>query len=1156
VPRRVVRTYLFADLRDYTAFVETRGDAAAARLLRAYRSIVRAEIRAKRGVEIKTEGDSFYLVFNTPGDAVRCALGIARRAKAHNERHADLPLRIGIGINTGEAIEHDKAYVGSAVILASRLAQQAEAGRSLVTDTVRSLVRTGGLAPMRDLGAWKLKGVAESVHVYEIETTKSSAARSVGPSLRLPAMLLPPPLRGATGLVVCPELVQRELQLATLLEHVGAAATGESRIVAVAGEAGVGKTRLVRELARVAQEDGFYVFGGRSHASAALPYEPFIAALRPYAESRGTEILRRLLGTLTGELRRLLPEIDLAPANEDVTIPDDERRERFLRAIHLLLEDAASLRPVVLVLEDMHEADAASRDLLSYLATTLHGGICVVFTYREEDVGPTHPLRALIAGFDRERRLSHVALPPLDAAGVERMIKALVPERATGELAQAVLERSEGVPYYVEELLKTAVDEADAGADRLPLPRTVRDSVQMRLARLMGERGRPIADLLEAAAIAAIPLGYDVLLDLSGRGDRDTSEDLAAAVEAQLLERPPTQQEIYQFRHTLTRDAVASAIPESRQTLLHVRVAEALEKLRDDRQSATIARHFAAGGDGARAVRYARDGARAAIRVGAYAAAIDLLRLAATQGAGIAEEVDVLFELGAALRSAGRADEAEDVLLRARDLTRDEQRRARIDLELAAVLRMEGQRVEAVASVRRAIDALQAHQGPILAEALVHHADLAWAENDLRETARLAEDALGAAKRYQAPSVEVQALTLLGAASVRLGQDEGLEHLAEATRRGGALALGAEAVDAHMELARALLFRGRNEDALDAVKAGLALARARGLEFAQARLLAHATTICVNLGRYVEARRFAEQSVALARAGTIAASAARVSLAHVMSDQGEGEAALALFDSVREDSERNEPDRRVIYWSYRAQALLGLDRLDDAWESATRAVDLTAATPGMGMTAFLNAAEIAEARRDGSGIEALSRRFEDYFAGRDTPPVRLVRLEIAAIRELCAGRDAAMQFSEVADTYATLGARVRASYRRATAAIARMNDSRARASARRELATQMRDLESFGALRYVAALNRQLRRRTAARSVSGPLTRRQQRVAVLISRGWTDRRIARAIGVSDRAVGGLVRSVLAGLGVATRSQVAAWVADHPGLPRTAPALAP
>src|SRR3989441_2608813 len=1153
---RVVRTYLFADLRDYTAFVETRGDAEATRLLRAYRTIVRAEVRAKRGVEIKTEGDSFYLVFTAPSDAVRCAVGIARRARGHNERHGDLPLRIGIGINSGEAVAHDQGYVGSAVILASRLAQQAEAGRILITDTVRALVRTGGLAPMRDLGTWNLKGVAPSVHVFEVEVARASAARAVGPTLRLPAMLLPPPLRGATGLVVCPELVQRETEMAALLEHLGAAATGEDRFVALTGEAGVGKSRLTRELARVAQEDGFYVFGGRSHASAALPYEPFIAALRPYAQARGTEILKRLLGTLTSELRRLLPEIELPASSEDSTIPDDERRERFLRTIHLLLEDAASLRPVLLVLEDVHEAEAASRDLLSYLAATLHGGICVVFTYRDEDVGPTHPLRALLAEFDRERRISRIALAPLDAAGVERMTKALLPDRATDELARAVLERSEGVPFYVEELLKTALDDPDARADRLPLPRTVRDSVQMRVARLTAARGRPIADLLEAAAIAAMPLGYEVLLDLSGRADRDTGEDLAAAVEAQLLERPPTQQEIYQFRHPLTRDAIAGAIPESRQRRLHVRVAEALENLRDDRQSAPIAQHFAAAGDSARAVRYARQGAGAAIRVGAYAAAIDLLRLAAAQGAGIAEEVDVLLELGSALRSAGRAPEAEEVLLRARELAKDDQHRARIELELAAVLRMEGQRVEAVDAVRRAIGALQAHRGPILAEALVHHADLAWAENDLKETSRLAQDALAAAKRYHAASAEIEALTLLGAASVRLGKDEGLEHLAEATRRGRALSLGAETVDSYLELARALLFRGRNEAALAAVKDGLALARERGLEFAQARLLAHATTICVNLGRYEEARGFAEQSVALARTGTIAASAARASLAHVMSDQGEGEAAIALLNAVRADSERNEPDRRVIYWSYRAQALLGLDRLDEAWESATHAVELTVATPGMGMTAFLNPAEIAGARRDAAGVRALWRRFEDYFAGRDTAPIRLVRLEITAIRELCAGREAAGPFGAVADLYASLGARVRASYRRASAAVVRMNDPRSRLAARRELATQLRELESFGARRYVAALNRQLRRRTAARSVSGPLSQRQQRVAVLISRGWTDRRIARAIGVSDRAASGLVRSVLTGLGVATRSQVAAWVADHPGVRRPAAALAP
>ena len=215
----------------------------------------------------------------------------------------------------------------------------------------------------------------------------------------------------------------------------------------------------------------------------------------------------------------------------------------------------------------------------------------------------------------------------------------------------------------------------------------------------------------------------------------------------------------------------------------------------------------------------------------------------------------------------------------------------------------------------------------------------------------------------------------------------------------------------------------------------------------------------MNLGRYEEARAFAEQAVALARPGTIAASAARIALAHVMSDQGDGEAALAMLDAVREEAERNEPDRRVIYWSYRAQTLLGLNRLDEAWRSATQAVELTVATPGMGMTAFLNAAEVAEARRDLDGIDALSTRFDEYFAGRDTAPIRLVRLEIGAIRALCTGLDAASAFDEIARTYETLGARVRATYRGASAELARMRDPRGRAKARRELSSRIKELE-------------------------------------------------------------------------------------------------
>jgi DNA-binding NarL/FixJ family response regulator len=265
----------------------------------------------------------------------------------------------------------------------------------------------------------------------------------------------------------------------------------------------------------------------------------------------------------------------------------------------------------------------------------------------------------------------------------------------------------------------------------------------------------------------------------------------------------------------------------------------------------------------------------------------------------------------------------------------------------------------------------------------------------------------------------------------------------------------------------------------------------------------------------------------------------------VISDQGDGKAALALFDSIREQTERNEPDRRMIYWSYRAQALLGLRRLDEAWSAVTKAIELTLAIPGSGMTAFLNAAEIAEARRDSTGIEELSERFEQHFAGRDTAPIRLARLEIAAIREVCQRRGSPAKFVEIAETYAALGARVRAAYRRATAARLLLSDGAHRVKAKRDLAARRAELVGYGALRYVNAIDAAVKGRARKRVLpAGPLSARQRRVALLMSRGLTDRRIARELRVSVPAASEAVRSVVKGLGVTTRSQVAAWVADR------------
>ena len=1074
--RPVMRTFLFSDLRDYTAFTETKGDQAATTMLRASRRIVRAAVAKHRGAEIKTEGDSFYVVFRSPSPAVQCAIDIQRGTARHNERHPDLPVRMGVGINTGEAVPHDKGYVGSAVIIANRLSVSCAAGQIVITDTVRSLVRTGAHAAMRELGGWTLKGVAEMVRVYDVGAETTTAARSLRPSLSLPAMLASH-ARPVPGLVVCPELVGREQPLAALAAHLEAASHGETRIVAVSGEGGVGKTRLVRAIAERAHRDGMYVFGGRSHVSGA-PYEPFVAALRPYAQARGTEILRRQLGGLVGELRRLLPEVDLGRATVDPDIPTDERRDRFLRTISLLLEDAAAQRPVLLVLEDFHDADEASRDVLRHLASSFHAGMCVLFSYREEEVTAAHPLRAFLSELERDRRLARVALAPLDAAGVERMTAALVPGRETSVLARAVYRRSQGIPFYVEELLKTALDDPNGKADEA-LPASIADSVRLRVSRLAAHRGSGVTDLLEVTAVAEVPLGYDTLVRLSGRPEAEAGADLAAAIDAQLLERPATRTELYQYRHALTREAVAASIAPARRRRLHARVAAAIEALGDTSTRASLlARHFAAAGDRAKALTYTRQGAANAVRVGAYATAIELLRGAVAMASATPEEPNVLEELAEALEAAGRANEAEDALARARELTVDVAALARIQVRLASVLRIQGRRAQALEVVKSVVAALEGTPGPLLARALLTQAELATAEYDLEETVRMADRALAVARESGARGVELEALCLLGAAANRLGRDDGIGHIEQAVDLSHEWGLEPQAATAYLELARARLWWGHNEEALDAGRAGIEIARARGLDFLHARLLAVLTTIGVNLGRYGDARSFAEQAVAVAWPGTVAAFNAKISLAHVISDQGEGAAALGLYDEVRRDLHRQDPERQAIYWAYSAQALLGEGKLEEAAASARAAVDLTLALPGQGMTAFLNAAEVMEARADRAGIADLATKFETYFAGRDSPYIRFTRAEISAISALCEGRPDADAFDRAAELYKVVGARVRTTYRRATAAALRAGPRPSRESA--ELRRLRNELETYGAMRYVRLLDAMRARRPSS----------------------------------------------------------------------------
>jgi class 3 adenylate cyclase len=196
-PEPLVRGFLFADLRGYTAFVERAGDAAAAELLERYRSLVRGVVAEQAGAEIRTEGDSFYVVFPSPSAAVRAGLLLVERARADAADHPDAPISVGVGIHAGESAETNEGYVGSAVNLAARICSVARAGEVLVSGTVRSLARTSLPVAYASRGKPTLKGVAEPIELFAVSPTEGSLV-APPPTGRLAA---PASTRARAGLV-------------------------------------------------------------------------------------------------------------------------------------------------------------------------------------------------------------------------------------------------------------------------------------------------------------------------------------------------------------------------------------------------------------------------------------------------------------------------------------------------------------------------------------------------------------------------------------------------------------------------------------------------------------------------------------------------------------------------------------------------------------------------------------------------------------------------------------------------------------------------------------------------------------------------------------------------------------------------------------------
>jgi len=399
---------------------------------------------------------------------------------------------------------------------------------------------------------------------------------------------------------LCPVLVGRESELTELEDSLLAAARGEGRMVLIAGEAGIGKTRLASEAGDRARGLGMKVFTGAcSEAAMAMPYLPFLEALGNYVARADLQTLRAGLGRSAAALGNLFPRLGPSPVEAG---DPNHAKLRLFEGFLQLLELVAAKSGLLLVIEDLHGADASTRELIDYLARRVQGTrMLVLVTYRAEELGRSHPLLHDLQAWRRNALAQVMELKSLDVQEVASVVEAILDEPGSPEVGKLLHERSEGNPFVIEELIKEALEAGDIfrterGWERkelseLRLPRTVRDTILLRLDRLSPDQ----VGMLRAAAVLGDRFTDATLIAVAGQDLRAIREALRACVQHQLLREEAHAGGTYHFRHSLTRDAVYEDLVSTERQEYHSRAADALSN-QPGSGAVDIARHLIAAG--------------------------------------------------------------------------------------------------------------------------------------------------------------------------------------------------------------------------------------------------------------------------------------------------------------------------------------------------------------------------------------------------------------------------------------------------------------------------------------------------------------------------------------------------------------------------------
>ena len=547
--------------------------------------------------------------------------------------------------------------------------------------------------------------------------------------------------------------VGRSLERATLRTLLPRAPGEGRRVALLAGEAGSGKSRLVREHAREAHRSGAIVLYGACDMALGAPYQPFVEALAHLVREADPAWLRGALGGTGNELARLLPELTERVGGLPPPLPadPDTERHRLHVAVTNLLGAASDAAPLLLVVEDVHWADPATLQLLRHLVRAgAAARLLLVVTLRDDEQDVGREVTEALADLARAEGLARLRLGGLDAAEVVELVRAAAGDR--GDQASAVAawitDLTRGNPFLVGELWRALVETGTVAVEdgRLRLarpledvatPATVREVVGQRVARL----DAATRTLLELAAVLGPEFEVRLLASAAGFEEAELRTALDAAVRSGMIQEVPPFGLAYRFTHELVRRALVDACTPVHRASLHLRAARALETLYPEPPAGALsefAHHYAAStsiGDVARAVDYNLRAGRAATSSLAYEEAAERFRTA--------------LALGIA----------------------DQRQRAAVELELGAVLNWAGATREAIERFKAAAGiARQTHDGEQLALAAIGLEETCWRPGIADQGAEaLLREALAAVPRSQ-PALRVRLLGGLARALRLLGR--------------------------------------------------------------------------------------------------------------------------------------------------------------------------------------------------------------------------------------------------------------------------------------------------------------------------------------------------------------------------------------------------